>query len=1278
MLKVRSPPNAQANAGALRGAASGAKAFNDEVDRTESVGRRALSVSERLRSEVLGLIAAYIGFNAALGQITSIVDAYQQVQAAQNRLGVVFGSTGNKVQQELNFIRDQADRLGISFNTLADQYGKFAVAANEANFTNEATRKIFLAVAEAARVNKLSVGDTEGVFLALTQMISKGTVSSEELRRQLGDRLPGAFNIFADALGISTKQLDKFMREGRIAADENTLLKFADELNTKFGPQLGESLQSISAQIGRLQNTIFNARVDVGSSGFIASLSTALQSLNTYFTSEDGERFFAQLGAALGRFVDILAKVPQYFGEIQVAISTLVAVKLGSFLADIVTRFGATTGAVKAFEAELAFVGPRMVEMTTAQRIFGQGFAQIVSSIDAYRASLLASTSLTSTARIGLLGLNGALGIVRTTMIAVASVSRALWLAIGGLPGIILTGIVFAVGTWLTSIDDASLALTDHERHVDTIVAAYENAKNKAADWAKEIKGVTLSQAQADVVKFGQAYSEALGKISAQTDGVKQRLQFFQGPVGALRGANLIAPEDKAGMDALVKAMDDLKGGVLTLDQFKEVLDGVSKSVKDETLKDLAVQLQDSADGAKGAEKNFQNAKDAVTIMSGSADDAAAAYRRLRGEQDKTAVSTKGAADALADYETALDKIAKLVPSLADKMKELKQQEVVDQAFIDGLAAIGKMGLQSATAIDAMTERLQKMHDLAKDAINAEDITKDLDKVDGALAKSTSLIARMESLSTAAFKDNDGKFRVGFSSDTQTSPSGQVTQTTKDSVSSLDDALRDLNRRVGNYFDEIKSKIGETNFDKLSGDQQAVLASIVHNYGELPKRIVDALKTGDASNVADAIKGLGTDNGGINAKRRDQESSIFRNSDVSGDVDKQIKQLDELNKKQADFKTSLDERVVGYKEEAQARQESNREGEITKAINEQETAARKAGLPVLVDGSRLTKEQTQALRDSVGARYDSLHAGEAEKEQRKTEQETLQNLIGLDQQRTTALKEFNDAMKEGDTDKQDEMRKKVQELNDAIANGIPLARQLADALGDEKGIAAIDKVRLHTHELNFELTTAKQINGLLAEGLTTAFSTAAQGIGQAVVGAKSWGDALGGVRNAFLKFASDFLIQIGEMILKQIILNALSSAFGGGGGIGGILSTAINALVLHEGGLVTAGGGPSRSISPTIFQNAVRYHSGGIVGLRPNEVPAILQRNEEVLKASDPRHILNGGGVASGGAGGAPAIRNILVLDPKQLTEALSNSHGEKLVVNHIKNNATAVRRILG
>ena len=47
-------------------------------------------------------------------------------------------------------------------------------------------------------------------------------------------------------------------------------------------------------------------------------------------------------------------------------------------------------------------------------------------------------------------------------------------------------------------------------------------------------------------------------------------------------------------------------------------------------------------------------------------------------------------------------------------------------------------------------------------------------------------------------------------------------------------------------------------------------------------------------------------------------------------------------------------------------------------------------------------------------------------------------------------------------------------------------------------------------------------------------------------------------------------------------------------------------------------------------------HSGGIPGLKSDEYATVLQKNEEVLAANNPRNILNGGGKSNSTQVGAP------------------------------------------
>lgn len=161
-------------------------------------------------------------------------------------------------------------------------------------------------------------------------------------------------------------------------------------------------------------------------------------------------------------------------------------------------------------------------------------------------------------------------------------------------------------------------------------------------------------------------------------------------------------------------------------------------------------------------------------------------------------------------------------------------------------------------------------------------------------------------------------------------------------------------------------------------------------------------------------------------------------------------------------------------------------------------------------------------------------------------------------------------------------------------------------------------------------------------------------------GARSFGDA---IRAAALQFVQSLARMAAEALAKRAIL----SLIGGGSGPLGFLS----ALVAHSGAIVGGAGGTRRMVNPLVFAGAPRYHSGGMVGLKPDERPAILQTGEEVLSRSDPRNAANGGG------GGGSGVRILNVIDPAMVSDYLASSAGEKTILNVLQRNPGAVRQVL-
>lgn len=223
---------------------------------------------------------------------------------------------------------------------------------------------------------------------------------------------------------------------------------------------------------------------------------------------------------------------------------------------------------------------------------------------------------------------------------------------------------------------------------------------------------------------------------------------------------------------------------------------------------------------------------------------------------------------------------------------------------------------------------------------------------------------------------------------------------------------------------------------------------------------------------------------------------------------------------------------------------------------------------------------------------------------------------------------------------------------------IRLAEELLKLPGlTEAQRLAVEKLKVETAGAGLEGqklgVTAAQAADMFASGMTEA-------IDGFVSGTKS-------AQDAFREFAADFLRQIALMIIKQQILNALKSM---GGGAGGFAS-----LFAHTGGVIGTGTFRRSKVDPAVFMGAPKYHTGGIAGLAPNEVPAILKKGEEVITETDPRHASNGGG---GGASQPQNVQVINTIDSAAMQDAVFSGAGAaKQIVNIVRANRSAFNQAL-
>lgn len=244
------------------GAATGkVNQLDDQVSKIGGNSARIESLSNAFRA----LAAAVV--------VKEFIDANVELEKFERAMVLLKGSTEGAAT-EFEYVRELSRRLGLELFTTADAYTSLTAATNGTLLQGQATRDIFEAVSIAMSSLGKSSADTQGALLAISQIVSKGNVSLEELRGQLGERLPGAFQLAANAMGMSTSELDEFVSSGNLTA-EVFLPKFAAELKNTFGDV--RDMEGFTASLNRMKNSLDEAYITIGKSGAFEYLTKGVQ-----------------------------------------------------------------------------------------------------------------------------------------------------------------------------------------------------------------------------------------------------------------------------------------------------------------------------------------------------------------------------------------------------------------------------------------------------------------------------------------------------------------------------------------------------------------------------------------------------------------------------------------------------------------------------------------------------------------------------------------------------------------------------------------------------------------------------------------------------------------------------------------------------------------------------------------------------------------------------------------------------------------------------------------
>lgn len=205
-----------------------------------------------LASSAIKAGTAIYSFQTALEAYKKVMEVGLKKEASQRAAQFVLGDEGAKRATE--FVKNLANNTGVDQIETLSSFAKFSAGAGDMN--TDQKESLFSNVIGTSRLMGLSTDEINGILKAFEQMASKGKIQAEELRGQLGDRMAGAFQLFARSLGMTTEELDKAMKDGKVLS-KDVLPKVSAEMGRMIDKAGGweKIINSTQTQLGRLSNS---------------------------------------------------------------------------------------------------------------------------------------------------------------------------------------------------------------------------------------------------------------------------------------------------------------------------------------------------------------------------------------------------------------------------------------------------------------------------------------------------------------------------------------------------------------------------------------------------------------------------------------------------------------------------------------------------------------------------------------------------------------------------------------------------------------------------------------------------------------------------------------------------------------------------------------------------------------------------------------------------------------------------------------------------------------
>lgn len=592
--QARAAQEAKKLAAAERLAANDARKVERELRSIAGAGNAVGKSMKNATGSMRGLENAFsstfqVGslFRTMLGSLTfgtftkSVYEAGAALQQFRVTMEVATGSMSGALEQ-MDFISGMARELGTDLRTSREDFAKFAVAANLAGVETSTARDIFRSVSQAMTVMGRGAEDQRLAFLALEQMLSKNTISSEELRRQLGERLPGAVALMAKAVGVTTGELQDLLKQGKLVSSE-VLPKFAREVDKAFGPGLDKALKRAPAALGRFRNEIEFFLSNISDTGLMDSLAKSFDRLTEAMRAPQARDAAEKLGRGLTDLAEIATGFAETFIEHIDTVGTVAKAVFGGVVIRqaILMANALVTGSSRSLAA-FSTLTAAMTANTEAMAAHTEVLAVTTKAENSMTSAQARQTEMTDVQLATMLRANGVFaatpGIMARGATAMGAVGRAAGTAATGMATAsrVFTGLAGPIGLAITALSLLPLLFSDSGDAAIKMADDVEAAVRRAG---VSLDTLTARNVATPSLQAFQTLTDDLGTLETALLRVGRKQQTFLESMAAVQEVMKPTRGNYGGADAAVRFQQQ-RDLLESINTSRKALEGLSQEAK--------------------------------------------------------------------------------------------------------------------------------------------------------------------------------------------------------------------------------------------------------------------------------------------------------------------------------------------------------------------------------------------------------------------------------------------------------------------------------------------------------------------------------------------------------------------------------------------------------------------------------------------------------------------------------------------------------------------------